>query len=234
MAWHAKPAGAYTLGSADWIDNLNMIIGLCPGWTAEAIAGMAGNMQHESGLNPWRWEGDSVGAIYGNGYGLPQFTPARDYINLPGATPNLSTSTTTTGASPDDGTRQMQAIDSDELGKWVSDCWRFQSWSTITYSGLYQYRNEILNLYGNGSSITFSQFKACNDVDACAFIWLACYEGPGVPNYTPRQNTARLIYQNYMGGVLPPTPDPPTPDPPSGVHVPFWLLKKAIDNATIY
>lgn len=231
MAWHAKPNGPYVLGSADWVDNLNMIVSLCPGWTLEALAGMLGNMQHESALNPWRWEGDIVSPIYANGYGLPQFTPASGYINLAGATPNLSTSQVTQGASPDDGTRQMQAINNDELSKWVSSCWR-PGWSSITYSGLWQYHNEILQTYGNGSDVTMTQFKACTDVDAAAFMWLACYEGPGEPNFTPRQNTARLIYQNYLGGVIPPTPDPPTPDPPSGVHVPFWLLKKAIDNAS--
>jgi len=231
MAWHAKPNGPYVLGSADWVDNLNMIVSLCPGWTLEALAGMLGNMQHESALNPWRWQGDTVSPIYANGYGLPQFTPASGYINLAGATPNLSTSQVTQGASPDDGTRQMQAINSDELRKWTTSCWR-PYWSSITYSGLWQYHNEILQIYGNGSDVTMSQFKACTDVDAAAFMWLACYEGPGEPNFTPRQNTARLIYQNYLGGVIPPTPDPPTPDPPSGVHVPFWLLKKAIDNAS--
>lgn len=231
MAWHAKPNGPYVLGSPDWVDNLNMIVSLCPGWTLEALAGMLGNMQHESALNPWRWQGDTVSPIYANGYGLPQFTPASGYINLAGATPNLSTSQVTQGASPDDGTRQMQAINSDELRKWTTSCWR-PYWSSITYSGLWQYHNEILQTYGNGSDVTMAQFKACTDVDAAAFMWLACYEGPGEPNFTPRQNTARLIYQNYLGGVIPPTPDPPTPDPPSGVHVPFWLLKKAIDNAS--
>lgn len=227
MPWHAKPAGPYNIGASDWVDNLNMIISLCGGWTSEAVAGMAGNMQHESGLNPWRWQSDTVNTSAG--YGLPQFTPASGYLNLSGTSPNMSTSTITTGASPDDGTRQMQAINSDELAKWVSDCWR-SYWSTISYSGLYQYRNTVVNTWGSGGRISMAQFKACTDVDAAAFIWLACYEGPAVPNYTVRQITARLIYQDYMGGVIPPTPDPPTPYPPSGQHVPAWLLKKAIDN----
>ena len=230
MAWHAKPSGPYAVGSSDWIDNLNMIVSCCPGWTTEAISGMVGNMQHESGLNPWRWENDRVDPQYLNGYGLPQFTPAYGYLNLPDTMPNLSTSGTTTGASPDDGTVQMNAINNDTLGKWVSSCWR-NYWSPITYSGLYTYRNQILAQWGNGSSISMAQFKACTDVDACTFIWLACYEGPGAPNYTVRQATARDVYTNYMGGVIPPSPDPPTPDPPSGKHVPAWLLKKAVDNS---
>lgn len=49
------------------------------GWTAEAIAGMLGNMQHESSINPGRWEGDSVGS--GPGYSLVQWTPYTNYTD---------------------------------------------------------------------------------------------------------------------------------------------------------
>lgn len=232
MAWQAKPSGAYALGSAEWVDNWDMIKGLLQGqWTDEAIAGMGGNLQHESGMNPWRWQSDTVNTSMG--YGLAQFTPASQYIALSGAMPNMSTTSITAGASPDDGTRQIQAIDGDELGKWVSTCWR-SYWSKITYSGLWEYAQQILNQWGNGSRITMSQFKACTDIDACTFIWLACYEGPASPNYSTRQATARDIYVNYMGGVVPPTPDPPTPDPPSGQHIPAWLMKKLVDNNKRY
>lgn len=49
------------------------------GWTAEAVAGLLGNMQHESALNPGRWEGNKVGT--GPGYGLVQWTPYSKYTN---------------------------------------------------------------------------------------------------------------------------------------------------------
>lgn len=230
MAWNAKPSGPYTLGSVEMVDNLNMIISLLSGWTSEAIAGMSGNIQHESGFNPWRWQSDTVD--YSAGYGLPQFTPASGYINLSGTMANLSTSSITSGASPDDGTRQIQAINNDELHKWVSSCWR-SYWSQVAYSQLYNYSRQILSTWGNGSSISMAQFKACTDVDACAFIWLACYEGPAIPNYDTRKNTAQIIYTQYMGGVVPPSPDPPTPPTPSGKAIPYWLLKKAINNRRI-
>lgn len=226
MAWKAKPSGGYSLGSADWVDNWNMITGQLS-WTAEAIAGMGGNLQAESGMNPWRWQGDSVSLS--GGYGLAQFTPASGYINLAGATPNMSTTSITAGATPEDGARQISAIDGDELGKWVSSCWR-SYWSKITYSKLWQYAQQVMQTWGSGSSVSMAQFKACTDVDACAFIWLACYEGPAVPNYEGRKNTARTIYEDYMGGVIPPTPDPPEPYPPSGKKLPAWLLKKMADN----
>lgn len=225
--WYAKPSGPYNIGSPEWIGNFDEIYNMLS-WTDEAKAGMMGNLQHESGFNPWRWQGDTVNTSAG--YGLPQFTPASGYLGLSGVTPNMSTSTITTGATPADGARQMQAVDSDELSKWVSSCWR-NYWSPVAFSQLYNYRAQILNTWGNGSSISMAQFKACTDVDAAAFIWLACYEGPAVPNYDTRKQTAEYIYQTYMGGVIPPSPDPPTPPTPSGEGVPFWLLKKAVNNA---
>lgn len=50
------------------------------GWTPEAIAGLLGNMQHESSINPGRWQSDSVGNTSG-GYSLVQWTPAKNYID---------------------------------------------------------------------------------------------------------------------------------------------------------
>lgn len=49
------------------------------GWTAEAISGLLGNLQSESGMNPGRWEGDSVGV--GPGYSLVQWTPYTNYTS---------------------------------------------------------------------------------------------------------------------------------------------------------
>lgn len=52
------------------------------GWTANAVAALAGNMEAESTINPGRWEGDIVGRL-NRGFGLVQWTPAtkiRDWI----------------------------------------------------------------------------------------------------------------------------------------------------------
>lgn len=49
------------------------------GWTLQSIAGMLGNMQVESSINPGRWEGDNVGT--GPGYGLVQWTPFTNYTS---------------------------------------------------------------------------------------------------------------------------------------------------------
>lgn len=49
------------------------------GWTVNAIAGILGNMQHESAINPGRWEGNNV--LKGPGYGLVQWTPYTNHTN---------------------------------------------------------------------------------------------------------------------------------------------------------
>lgn len=50
------------------------------GWTKYAIAGMLGNMQAESSLNPGRWQSEDVGNT-NLGYGLVQWTPATKYLD---------------------------------------------------------------------------------------------------------------------------------------------------------
>lgn len=52
------------------------------GWTLNAVAGMLGNMQSESAINPGRWQSDRVGGDpTGHGYGLVQWTPYTKYTD---------------------------------------------------------------------------------------------------------------------------------------------------------
>ena len=57
---------------------------LSKGWTKNAIAGILGNMQQESTLNPGCWQSHKIGNTSG-GYGLVQWTPASNYINWCGS-----------------------------------------------------------------------------------------------------------------------------------------------------
>lgn len=50
------------------------------GWTLNAIAGMLGNMQTESSINPAIWESLNEGNT-SVGYGLVQWTPATNFLN---------------------------------------------------------------------------------------------------------------------------------------------------------
>lgn len=53
---------------------------LAEGWTINAIAGMLGNMQAESSLNPGRWQSDDPFNL-SLGFGLVQWTPSSKYTN---------------------------------------------------------------------------------------------------------------------------------------------------------
>lgn len=50
------------------------------GWTTNAIAGILGNMQSESNINPGVWQNLDSGN-YSLGFGLVQWTPATNYTN---------------------------------------------------------------------------------------------------------------------------------------------------------
>lgn len=50
------------------------------GWTLNSIAGLLGNLEVESSINPGRWQSDDVGNT-SMGFGLVQWTPATKYLN---------------------------------------------------------------------------------------------------------------------------------------------------------
>lgn len=81
------------------------------GWTINAIAGMLGNMQTESSINPAIWQN----LDYGNtslGYGLVQWTPSTNYTNW--ANDNNYDIT--------NGNYQLQWIDEETVnfGQWIA------------------------------------------------------------------------------------------------------------------
>ena len=51
------------------------------GWSLNAIAGILGNMQSESYVNPGVWQSLNEGN-YSGGFGLVQWTPATNYIRV--------------------------------------------------------------------------------------------------------------------------------------------------------
>lgn len=232
MSWHAKPSGGYSVGSAENNDNVDQVWSILNGYgyTEEAASGVMGNIQAESGFNPWRWQSDTVSPTHSNGYGLFQYTPASGYLSLSGTSPNLSTSSTTPGATPEDGERQVYVYASNELRKWVPSAWR-PYWSTTTYATLYNKRNQWLQQFGSNGRISMQQFAAVTDIEAAAFFHLACFEGPSVPDLATRYNYAQTFY-NYIHGVVPPTPPtPPTPPVTSGLPVwLMWALKNNLDQ----
>lgn len=108
------------------------------GFSAAAIAGLLGNMQAESSINPGRWQDGT-----GPGYGLVQWDPATKYTNWADGQ----------GIDRDDadqnGDGQCQYIDlGEDVGQWgsyggYSYTWaefaRLDSWNEATLAFLYQY-----------------------------------------------------------------------------------------------
>lgn len=81
MAWIS---GNRYLTMAEMQNNVDIIhyYFVTKGWTVNAIAGMLGNMQSESSINPGIWEG--LDAAAKGGYGLVQWTPYTKYADWAG------------------------------------------------------------------------------------------------------------------------------------------------------
>ena len=195
MPFYAKPSGGYAINSTEGTSNIIAMHAYlhANGFVDNAIIGILGNVYGESALNPWLWENNTVS--YSHGYGLFQFTPASDYINaswIPNHAPNESTTEAQPGASPDDALGQLYALVNDSFGKWLGTCWR-SYWDPNDYPDLYVKRSYILNTYGDGYGITMNDFKLISDYSDATFAFLACYEGPAVPNYLQRLGYAAQI-----------------------------------------
>lgn len=207
MSWYAKPSGSYGYLSNEGKSNLFEMYDYfkANSYTDEAITGIIANATAESGLNPWRWQSDRYNL--NGGYGLFQYTPASGYIN--GATdvqyysPNLSVTQITDGATVYDGIAQMEVFHTNKLSKWSESCWR-SYWDKNENADLYATRTIILDNYGNGNSLSMSQFASIDNVYYATFAFLACFEGPAVPNINKRYSYAKDIYK-IITGETPPT-----------------------------
>lgn len=211
MPWHVKAKGGYARGSAEANDNVDMIYSILYnlGWTVNAISALCGNIQHEGGMNPWRWQSDKVPSVTqspwtNRGYGLVQFTPGGKYINaaeakaIAGYGPNFSDVT----GSQNDGYAQVHFIDG--------------------YADYYP---------TSAYPLSYAEFKASTESPAyLASAWLYNYERPENPagSEAQRQESAEYWY-TYLSGEEPPTPpDPPGPGPGPGPsyrirRIPIWM-----------
>lgn len=207
MPWYAKPRGHYPEASSEWRENMLEIYGMlhASGWTLEAICGMCGGCIVESGMNPWRWQEDHVSLSAG--YGLVQFTPASDYINLSGQSyhaPNMSTTSITQDALPTDGICQVNVVDNDVLRKWTGVAWR-DYWDSSAYPDAYAIAQRIRATYN--TPMPFSTFKSLTNNDDAAWMFMSGYLGPlrGDRDYARYFIAASRAYR-FLQGQDPPTP----------------------------
>lgn len=191
MSWHCKTTGAYLRTSSEAIDNAKMIYSILSGhgWTLNAVCGLLGNIGHESGYNPWRWQSDNILAVgssqlssKSHGYGLVQFTPANKYIlnasGYSGYGPNYSNQT----GSTLDGQAQMN------------------------------YMNSEADYYPSSySSLTYSQYKSSTlDAGSLAKIWLHNYERPASASSKESTRAEEAEYWYTTLGGTTPEPSPTT------------------------
>ena len=207
MGWHCKPQGAYIKESQEAYDNAVEawnVLG-SRGWSLLAFCGMWGNVQSESGYNPWRWQSDIVLPYgdsridYQNGhaYGLCQWDPAAKYINggtgYNGYGPNYSDR----NGNLNDGKAQLNFLD-----------------DTAVSSGQYfpnpNYNYQIS--YSDYKQITIDDYS----YEYAARAWFYNYERGTWDN---GRVTACQYWYETLSGVT------PTPPGPSG-NIPIWLLFK--------
>lgn len=188
MAWHCKKTGAYARDSEEAFDNAKeaWFIMQNLGWTLNAFCGVYGNMEYESGFNPWRWQSDDVlpstGSPWTNhGYGLVQFTPGGKYINAPEAQalPTYGPSFSDREGSTTDGAAQIVYIDG------YADYY-----PTDTYP------------------LSYDEFKHTTmEAGEAAVVWLYNYERPNItPSEIEHRRAAGEFWWIKMQGISPPKP----------------------------
>lgn len=177
-SWHNAVTGGFGRTSTEAFQNaLQTYKKLSSlGWSLNAICGVYGNMEAESGYNPWRWESDAVPSYPSTpsyGYGLPQFTPSSKYISdsaaqgYTGYGPNWSDHT----GNQNDGDAQLEFIHN------YADYY-----PTSTYP------------------LTFAEYKISTyNAGLMARAWLYNYERPADPAST---EDARAEAADYWYGIL--------------------------------
>lgn len=205
MAWNTKATGAYGRLTQEAYDNAQTVYAILYslGWTLEAICGVLGNIESESGYNPWRWQSDVVLPYqdpridYQNGhaYGLCQWDPAAKYINngsqYAGYGPNYSDRP----GWINDGSAQLMYLDA------------YADYYPTTYYPL-----------------SYAQYKAATIADyTIEYLTKAWFYNFERGTWDDGRTAAANYWWATFNGT--PPPDPPDPDPPMR-KIPIWLLFK--------
>lgn len=200
MAWNCKPTGAYSRESAEALNNARNAYAILSsrGWTLAAFSAMWGNVEHESGYNPWRWQSDSVqysdspniNIQSGHAYGLVQWDPAAKYItggrNYSGYAPNFADRS----GAVSDGSAQLNFLD-----------------DTAVSSGQY--------ITSSAYPINYAAFKAATTdqytIDWLTRAWFRNYERG---TWSDSRSAAAAYWYETLSG-----------ETPHG-KIPIWLMFK--------
>ena len=210
--WYAKSTGGYARDSMEARANVNEMVALLSanGWSRKSIAALLGNGAGESGLNPWRWEGNYIPTVsefqnwtydqaQQHGYGIFQFTPANKYINAAnqsnyssvGYAPNFSDSA---GNARDGNAQTIFFIDS-VPSDWLQQLYAYYYDDFIAigvditpwyYTTFNNFKNGVDN---NGNPLTLAELTG---------VFELCYERPNdayaASSYASRVNNAEYWY----------------------------------------
>lgn len=201
MGWHTKNTGAYARTSTEAQENAvevwNLLSSL--GWVLEAVCALLGNVEHESGYNPWRWQGDVVlpvgdpriGTIGGgntaHAYGLCQQDPAAKYIyrsyaqSLPYYGPNYSNQV----GNIRDGEPQLRYI------HWICSDPNGGEWDSDTSHSSY--------------NMPFADFIANTQNRTVDYLTHTFFDGYERGTWASTRVSAAQYWETYLGGI-PPTP----------------------------
>lgn len=219
MAWHVKATGAYARTSNEALENAqetyNVLYSL--GWCLESVCAALGNIEHESGYNPWRWQSDVVlpvgdpriGTIGGgntaHAYGLCQQDPAAKYIyrpyaqSLPYYGPNYSDR----AGNPRDGEPQLRYI------HWICSDPNGGEWDSDTSHSIY--------------NMPFADFIVNARQDTILYLTRTFFYGYERGTWSQTRVTAANYWLNELGGY---TPTPPAGIDPQWAGVLQYIIKK--------
>ena len=219
MAWHVKNTGAYARTSNEALENAqetyNVLYSL--GWCLESVCAMLGNVEHESGYNPWRWQSDVVlpvgdpriGTIGGgntaHAYGLCQQDPAAKYIYRPYAQslsyygPNYSDR----AGNQRDGEPQLRYI------HWICSDPSGGEWDSDTSHSIY--------------NMPFADFIVNARQDTILYLTRTFFYGYERGTWSQTRVTAANYWLNELGGY---TPTPPAGLDPQWAGVLQYIIKK--------
>ena len=172
-------ANSYNISTDDMKPNARYIYQYLSnaGWTVNAIAALLGNIQVESKMSPWSWQGTIEGSIINDdethtlntevlgdsepGYGLVQWTPYYKYTDW----------CTKNNLDYWDIDSQLQRI-----------CWEVEN------------KEQWQKRESKGYDLTFNDFiKSTEDVYWLAGAFAFCYERPGSSTGTPEeQNNLKI------------------------------------------
>lgn len=217
MPWNGKDRNGYNYDSPEGIENAGLIAEILTqgGFSLASACAALGNISHESGLNPWTWEGNYLPSFQVptvaefeswtyqqslvHGYGLFGFTPANTYINQTnqqryaqyGYAPHFQDSP----GSPNDGEAQVRYALADSFS---------QNWAHGLYNQYQPYFSNIGVDINDFYWITYQQF-----IDGTGYTiaeltgaFELCWEKPGfspaASSYVSRVQAAEYFYQYFQ------------------------------------